>query len=324
MFSSKLRSIGSRHISSVIKYLRQPPVGPQPQQTLSLLRKPLSRVTCFASLYCCYHYLNSNLYLRHLYDTNSWIRFAECLRDNNKKNRSNTPKEQQLFEAIKSGDISSVKKLIEEKTIDVNCRHEYGWTPLLLAAVNSRTDICELLLNCGADINITDEYSSAQKMSYELGYNYLQMSLIRELEFSDLLSTRVSFRGTTPLHYAVLANSDETVELLMKRGANPNLENEMGHKPIDYVFESNRKLRQKLVEYENKFAEIQSQRELEERLKFPLEQRIKQVIVGQTAAITTVAAAIRRKENGWYDDNHPLVFLFLGSSGIIFNNKYLF
>lgn len=26
--------------------------------------------------------------------------------------------------------------------------------------------------------------------------------------------------------------------------------------------------------------------------------------------------AVRRKENGWTDDDHPLVFLFLGSSGI--------
>lgn len=26
--------------------------------------------------------------------------------------------------------------------------------------------------------------------------------------------------------------------------------------------------------------------------------------------------AVRRKENGWADDDHPLVFLFLGSSGI--------
>lgn len=25
---------------------------------------------------------------------------------------------------------------------------------------------------------------------------------------------------------------------------------------------------------------------------------------------------MRRKENGWTDDEHPLVFLFLGSSGI--------
>ncbi len=26
--------------------------------------------------------------------------------------------------------------------------------------------------------------------------------------------------------------------------------------------------------------------------------------------------AIRMKENGWHDEDHPLVFLFLGSSGI--------
>lgn len=29
-----------------------------------------------------------------------------------------------------------------------------------------------------------------------------------------------------------------------------------------------------------------------------------------------LSVAIRRKENGWYDEEHPLVFLFLGSSGI--------
>ena len=28
------------------------------------------------------------------------------------------------------------------------------------------------------------------------------------------------------------------------------------------------------------------------------------------------SSAIRRKENGWFDEEHPLVFLFLGSSGI--------
>lgn len=33
-------------------------------------------------------------------------------------------------------------------------------------------------------------------------------------------------------------------------------------------------------------------------------------------AIQNVAGAIRRKENGWVDVDHPLVFLFLGSSGI--------
>ena len=40
------------------------------------------------------------------------------------------------------------------------------------------------------------------------------------------------------------------------------------------------------------------------------------MIIGQEPAIATVASAIRRKENGWADTEHPLVFLFLGSSGI--------
>ncbi|KAF4085709.1 hypothetical protein AMELA_G00098080 [Ameiurus melas] len=62
--------------------------------------------------------------------------------------------------------------------------------------------------------------------------------------------------------------------------------------------------------------EEQKQGELEERRRFPLERRLKEHIIGQEGAITTVASAIRRKENGCYDEEHPLVFLFLGSSGI--------
>ena len=52
------------------------------------------------------------------------------------------------------------------------------------------------------------------------------------------------------------------------------------------------------------------------RRKFTFEQHAKQHIIGQESAIATVGAAIRRKQAGWCDDDHPLVFLFLGSSGI--------
>src|ERR1051325_1976669 len=56
-------------------------------------------------------------------------------------------------------------------------------------------------------------------------------------------------------------------------------------------------------------------REAEEKRPIPLEQRIKEAIVGQDGAITTVAPRIRTKANGWWKDEHPLIFLFLGSSG---------
>ena len=330
MFSLRLRPFKTRLLPSIVtqnRYLYNGCHRLHQRFVSSALRRPVLRVTCFASLYCCYYYLNSNFNYKDIYGLNSlmsFMRFAECLRedDNRRQNKINSPKEHQLFAAIKSGDISSVQKLINEKTIDVNCRHEYGWTPLLLAAVNGWTDICQLLLDSGADINITDEFSSAQKMSLQKNYNYLKVLMSRELEFSDLLSARVSFRGTTALHYAVLADNIETVELLMKRGADPNVENEIGHKAIDYVKEDNKQLRKMLAEYESKFSEIMAQKELEERLRFPLEERIKRVIVGQMSAITTVSAAIRRKQNGWYDENKPLVFLFLGSSGNTIDVKF--
>ena len=43
--------------------------------------------------------------------------------------------------------------------------------------------------------------------------------------------------------------------------------------------------------------------------------------MGQKGAISTVAAAIRRKELGWTDEQHPLVFLFLGPSGILVSRR---
>ncbi|KFW66014.1 Caseinolytic peptidase B protein, partial [Pygoscelis adeliae] len=106
-------------------------------------------------------------------------------------------------------------------------------------------------------------------------------------------------------------------------GADPLRKNEMGHTPLDYAREG--EVKSLLKASEAKFQEEQRRREVEERRRFPLEQRLKEHIIGQESAIATVGAAIRRKENGWYDEEHPLVFLFLGSSGIVrYRVKYFF
>ena len=54
----------------------------------------------------------------------------------------------------------------------------------------------------------------------------------------------------------------------------------------------------------------------ENTLKYPLESRLGENIIGQKGAINQISAAIRRKENGWVDADHPIVMIFLGSSGI--------
>ncbi|XP_007112909.1 mitochondrial disaggregase isoform X3 [Physeter macrocephalus] len=146
--------------------------------------------------------------------------------------------------------------------------------------------------------------------------------------------------GWTALMVAAINRNNSVVQVLLAAGADPNLgddfssvyktakeqgihsleganplqRNEMGHTPLDYAREG--EVMKLLRTSEAKYQEKQRKREAEERRRFPLEQRLKEHIIGQESAIATVGAAIRRKENGWYDEEHPLVFLFLGSSGI--------
>uniref|UniRef100_A0A4X2M5H9 Mitochondrial disaggregase n=1 Tax=Vombatus ursinus TaxID=29139 RepID=A0A4X2M5H9_VOMUR len=146
--------------------------------------------------------------------------------------------------------------------------------------------------------------------------------------------------GWTALMVAAISRNYSVVQVLLAAGADPNLGdefssvyktakeqgvhslegasplqcNEMGHTPMDYARDG--EVMKLLKASETKYQEKQRKREAEERRRFPLEQRLKEHIIGQESAIATVGAAIRRKENGWYDEEHPLVFLFLGSSGI--------
>ncbi|XP_064414101.1 mitochondrial disaggregase isoform X2 [Latimeria chalumnae] len=166
---------------------------------------------------------------------------------------------------------------------------------------------------------------------------------IQELRRMLAEGAEVNYRhslGWTPLMVAAMNRNHSAVQVLLAAGANPDLgdefsnvyetarekgihsleganplqRNEMGHTPTDYAREG--EVMKLLREWETKYQEQRRKREAEERRRFPLEQRLKEYIIGQESAIATVAAAIRRKENGWYDEEHPLVFLFLGSSGI--------
>lgn len=76
----------------------------------------------------------------------------------------------------------------------------------------------------------------------------------REEEFSDQLNNRVTFQGFTALHYAVLVDSKACVKVLLDRGADPTIENEAGHRPIDYAKEG--EVKEMLFNYTTKYAEL--------------------------------------------------------------------
>uniref|UniRef100_A0A8C0DVH7 Caseinolytic mitochondrial matrix peptidase chaperone subunit B n=1 Tax=Balaenoptera musculus TaxID=9771 RepID=A0A8C0DVH7_BALMU len=203
----------------------------------------------------------------------------------------------------------------------VHCysKSPYNKDAALMEAVRANnvqevSSVVQVLLAAGADPNLGDDFSSVYKTAKEQGIHSLEVLVTREDDFNNRLNNRASFKGCTALHYAVLADDYRTVKELLDGGANPLQRNEMGHTPLDYAREG--EVMKLLRTSEAKYQEKQRKREAEERRRFPLEQRLKEHIIGQESAIATVGAAIRRKENGWYDEEHPLVFLFLGSSGI--------
>ncbi|XP_033119928.1 caseinolytic peptidase B protein homolog [Anneissia japonica] len=220
---------------------------------------------------------------------------------------------ERFLQAARTNDVETLKRLVTQG-VDVNERHKLGWTALMVAAINRNERAVKFLLESGADPNLGDDFTSTYHKARETGLNSLQVLVVREDEFCDRLSNRASFKGCTALHYATLVDDTNICQLLMEAGANPTLENENGHSPADYA--RTREMKQLIESYAKKYKAVEEQRALEERRRYPLEQRLKENIIGQEGAITTVAATIRRKENGWMDDDHPLVFLFLGSSGI--------
>ncbi|CAF1204301.1 unnamed protein product [Adineta ricciae] len=239
--------------------------------------------------------------------TNSFISHAKALE------KDLSPIEKQLFQAAHDGQLEILQQLVEKEKLDVNLRHPLGWTPLLVAVINNKLDCVKYLLTKGADPNQSDEFTNVQSMAKKIHWHPVQVHTRREEEFCDRLSSRATFNGFTALHYAVLNDNLPLINLLIEYGADLLIENEQGHLPSAYALQQRKEL---LSQLEKNAKKLHEERLKTERRRRPLEIRIKEYIVGQNYAISTVCAAIRRKESGWTSDESPLVFLFLGSSGV--------
>ncbi|KAL3318384.1 hypothetical protein Ciccas_002953 [Cichlidogyrus casuarinus] len=133
---------------------------------------------------------------------------------------------------------------------------------------------------------------------------------IRLKEFSEFLNPKSDFTGTTALHYAALMDDMILIKRLLAAGANPLATNSKNHTPKLYA--KNHAVLNLLNEAErNELKKLKRK-----KLDVPIEEIFKKHVIGQKEALKTVAGAIRRMEMGWQNADHPLVFLFLGSSGI--------
>ncbi|XP_056374857.1 ankyrin repeat and MYND domain-containing protein 2 [Hyla sarda] len=104
-----------------------------------------------------------------------------------------TGEEKTLVTVISKGNVQEAVTLLGSKDVRVNCLDEHGMTPLMHAAYKGKVDMCELLLQHGADVNCNE---------HEHGY--------------------------TALMFACLSGKKEIVWMMLEAGADTDVVNSVG------------------------------------------------------------------------------------------------
>lgn len=180
--------------------------------------------------------------------------------------------ESYLWDAARDGDIETVTRLLNEHGVNPNIADADGWTALHYAtAGDTEHDILETLLRAGANPNAKDNFGEtpfffvtdviSAKILMDAGAHYGRDEIDNDgdtvlhcfssdgrIEVVHFLVTEANGRmlvniqnkdGNTPLHEAVEAGSQGTVEVLLEHGfADPTILNDSCQSAIDLTRDS--------------------------------------------------------------------------------------
>jgi ankyrin repeat protein len=140
---------------------------------------------------------------------------------------------EKLFKACKNGDVETARKAI--KYANLNKLNEYGEPPLFVAVEKGRVEVVKVILEDGrTNPNLTNSHGPKVRIpSHDDEYTPLIYALayLPDTEIAKLLindprtnvNIKTKVNGYTALEFAVERNDEELVEMLLKRGADPNL-----------------------------------------------------------------------------------------------------
>lgn len=124
-----------------------------------------------------------------------------------------------LVHAVLAEDVGEVRALLEADQCDLEWRAESGWTPLIHAVLSGRTDVVEVLLEAGADVNGLSRNGSSPLCfaAMHSGVEMVQLLLDRGAKTDAQRDGRAS-----PMKGAIFSGDVEVVDLLTEHGGDPS------------------------------------------------------------------------------------------------------
>lgn len=113
-----------------------------------------------------------------------------------------------------------------------------GVTPLFLAVYTGHADVCQLLLDNGADPNIHTKKVSPLHICAERGFDEIARALLQK---APQLTNSVDEAGNTALHVACDWDQIKIIQIICMNSAPDiiTLKNQEGKTAVDVAYESN-------------------------------------------------------------------------------------
>ncbi|KAL7377970.1 hypothetical protein ABVT39_006829 [Epinephelus coioides] len=158
-------------------------------------------------------------------------------------------KEQDLLQAVKSGDLLSTQKLLSKlkanrnkllgstKRLNVNYQDSDGFSALHHAALTGTTELLSALLEAQATVDVKD--SNGMRPLHYAAWQGKAESVLMLLR-SGASVNGISLDGHIPLHLAAQYGHYEVSEMLLQHQSNPCLVNKAKKTPLDLACEFGR------------------------------------------------------------------------------------
>lgn len=131
-----------------------------------------------------------------------------------------------LCTAALCGKLDVCKFLVEEKSIDINEKNQFGKKPIFYATEKGHVDIVKFFISKGADVNEVG-YDGVPLLF--LAYQKGQMEVHKILIENGAETNCNDKNGLNLLHYSATKNDKQTAQICIDNGANINEAREIDH-----------------------------------------------------------------------------------------------